>query len=80
MALVGVELETLVSESDALTTNGFFIIKNIKKRIYKKRFNKFAFVVVSFNLLNFAVFLSFSIDWKNYEILQFQYAKFRSFS
>ena len=33
-------------------TNGFFIIQNIRKRIYIKRFNEFAFMVVSFNLLS----------------------------
>ena len=36
--------------------NGFFIIKNIRKRIYIKRFHEFAFIVVSFNLQNFVVF------------------------
>ena len=65
MALAGVELETLVSETDALTTqilvykwktNGFFIIKNIRMRIFIKRFNEFAFVVVSFNLQYFVLF------------------------
>ena len=30
-------------------TNGFFVIKNIRKWIYIKRFNEFAFMVVSFN-------------------------------
>ena len=70
-ALAGVELESLVSEPDALTTrpppyrwktNGFFIIRNIRKRIYIKRFSDFAFVVVSFNLQNFVVFFQ-SIEW-----------------
>ena len=36
--------------------NGFFVIKNTRKRIYIKRFNEFAFMVVSFNLQNFVVF------------------------
>ena len=35
-------LVILVSRSK---TNGFFIIKNIRKRIYIKRFNEFAFMV-----------------------------------
>ena len=33
----------------------FFIFKNIEKRIYRKRLNKFAFMVVGFNFQNFVV-------------------------
>ena len=47
------ELEILVYRWKA---NKFFIITKIEKRIYIKRFNEFAFVVVSFNLQNFVVF------------------------
>ena len=35
--------------------NRLFIVKNIGKRIYIKRFNEFALTVVGFNLQNFAL-------------------------